>query len=48
MQITEARRGFRVHRSLLDKRSLAAHSGDTLSLVVSGETTIMHYANSSS
>ena len=32
MKITEARRGFRMHRRLLDKRSLAAHSGDTLSL----------------
>jgi len=32
MQIAEARRGFRVHRCLLDKRSLTAHSGDTLSL----------------
>ncbi len=32
MQITEARRGFRMHRCLLNKRSLAAHSGDTLSL----------------
>ena len=32
MEITEARRGFRMHRRLLHKRSLAAHSGDTLSL----------------
>ena len=32
MKIAEARRGLRMHRRLLHKRRLAAHSGDILSL----------------
>ena len=32
MQIAEARRGLGMHRRLLHKRRLAAHSGDVLSL----------------
>src|SRR5258708_5156934 len=34
MQITEARRSLGMHRPLLHKRRLAAHSGDVLSLLV--------------